>query len=328
VRLLQFTTRDGARHVALVAEDRLCIVEGATSTYELATTAITEGRGLEQIVESCLGSDVRPYDQIIAEGRILPPIDHPDPARLWVTGTGLTHLGGASARHKMHSSAADTALKTDSMKMFEMGLEGGKPAPGSVGAQPEWFYKGNGYSVAAPGGSIASPAFALLDGDEIEICALYLIGPDGTPCRIGFALGNEFADHRMEKINYLYLAHSKLRACSFGPELRTGSLPEDIRGVSRIIRAGRMIWQAPFASGEVSMSHSLANLEHHHFKYGLFRRPGDVHCHFLGTATLSFSEGIEPRPGDIFEMEAEGFGKPLRNVLVKQPEETFRVRQL
>ena len=34
----------------------------------------------------------------LAEGRVLPPIDHPDPAHLLVTGTGLTHLGSAATR--------------------------------------------------------------------------------------------------------------------------------------------------------------------------------------------------------------------------------------
>jgi hypothetical protein len=65
------------------------------------------------------------------------------------------------------------------------------------------------------------------------------------------------------------------------------------------------------------MSHTLANLEHHHFKYSAFRQPGDVHCHFFGTATLSSSAGIVAQPGDVFEISAEPFGRPLRNSLVR-----------
>ena len=42
------------------------------------------------------------------------------------------------------------------------------------------------------------------------------IDDDGQPCRVGFALGNEFSDHVLERQNYLYLAHSKLRPCAFG----------------------------------------------------------------------------------------------------------------
>jgi hypothetical protein len=40
--------------------------------------------------------------------------------------------------------------------------------------------------------------------------------------------------------------------------------------------------------------------------------------HFFGTATLSFSEGIETREGDVFEIEAEVFTLPVRNPLVRQ----------
>src|SRR3712207_8445305 len=55
---------------------------------------------------------------------------------------------------------------------------------------------------------------------------------------------------------------------------------------------GKTIWQKPFLTGESNMSHSIANLEYHHFKYEMFRRPGDVHIHFFGTATLSVADGI------------------------------------
>lgn len=61
------------------------------------------------------------------------------------------------------------------------------------------------------------------------------------------------------------------------------------------------------------MSHTIANLEYHHFKYELFRQPGDVHVHMFGTATLSFADGISTRPDDIFEIEESQFGLPLRN---------------
>jgi hypothetical protein len=218
------------------------------------------------------------------------------------------------------------------MKMFRMGLTGGKPAAGTAGVQPEWFYKGNGNIAAAPGAPLASPEFADDGGEEPEIAGIYIIGDDGTPFRVGFALANEFSDHVMERVNYLYLAHSKLRPASFGPEILVGNLPEDIRGSSRIRRGGTVIWEKPFLSGEANMSHTIANLEHHHFKYALFRQPGDVHVHMFGTATLSFADGIRAEPGDIFEIEAPDFGLPLRNVLAVVPAgETpalYRVRAL
>jgi len=124
------------------------------------------------------------------------------------------------------------------------------------------------------------------------------------------------------------LAHSKLQTSSFGPELLVGDLPDDIQGTSRILRDGKIVWEKPFVSGENNMSHSIANLEHHHFKYERFCRPGDVHVHFFGTATLSFADNVKVEPGDVFEISAEGFGKPLRNSLARTKERISLVRQL
>ena len=107
----------------------------------------------------------------------------------------------------------------------------------------------------------------------------------------GTPLANELSDHVMERVNYLFLAHSKLRVCGLGPELFVGDLPADVQGMSRIYRDGAVLWEKPFVSGEANMTHSLANLEHHHFKYPLFRQPGQVHVHVYGTATLSFADG-------------------------------------
>ena len=229
--------------------------------------------------------------------------------------------------HKKTSEAAEETL-TDSMKMFRMGLENGKPKAGEKGVQPEWFYKGNGTQAVAPGSALTSPSFALDGGEEPEMAGIYVIAADGSPFRIGFAVSNEFSDHVTERINYLYLAHSKLRQASFGPEIRVGAAPDDIRGFSRIVRGGKALWEKPFVSGEANMSHTFANLEYHHFKYGLFRTPGDIHVHMFGTATLSFGDGIRTEEGDVFEIGADGFGLPLRNPLAIAKEEEIEIRQL
>jgi hypothetical protein len=229
----------------------------------------------------------------------------------------------------MHaSSTSDETTLTDSMKMFRMGLEGGKPKPGETGVQPEWFYKGNGLQLAAPGGDLVSPSFALDGGEEPEMAGIYIIADNGQPFRLGFAVANEFSDHVTERQNYLFLAHSKLRPASFGPEIRIGTPPDDIRGTSRIWREGTLVWEKPFLSGEANMSHSFANLEHHHFKYSLFRAPGDIHVHMFGTATLSFGDGFRTQAGDVFEIEADGFGLPLTNRLVVGAGETVVVGEL
>jgi hypothetical protein len=252
---------------------------------------------------------------LIASKRLLPPLDHPDPTHCLVTGTGLTHLGSAQARDAMHAKAAAGAPLTDSMRLFQWGLEGGKPPAGQISVQPEWFYKGNGNNIVPPEHDLVSPPFALDGGEEAELVGLYIVAETGNVLRVGFALGNEFSDHVMEAQNYLYLAHSKLRTCSFGPELITGLPPAHISGLVRIRRDGATLWEAPFQTGEEAMSYSIASLEYHHFKYELFRQPGDVHCHFFGTATLSRNAGVATQPGDRFEISAPGFGRPLRNPL-------------
>ena len=329
MRLVQFRSQDGSRGVAAVDADGLGkAVRGVTTTFQLANQALAAHLSLEEMTARLGLTDSVDIRAALAEGRVLAPLDHPDPAHLLVTGTGLTHLGSAEGRDSMHKDLSESARLTDSMKMFKLGLEAGKPGPGQEGVQPEWFYKGDGDSVTAPESAFASPAFAQDGGEEPEIVGLYLIGPDGTPHRLGFALGNEFSDHVTEKFNYLWLAHSKLRQCSFGPELRTGPLPRSVTGRSRVLRGNQILFDQPFLSGEDNMSHSIANLEAHHFKYQGFRRPGDVHVHFFGTATLSFSAGIKTEAGDIFEIEADAFLFPLRNRLGVAPAAPFLVAAL
>lgn len=312
LRLIQYRDPSGDRCIAAALDEDVRRVTGARSTYELAQQAIDAGVSLSEVVASRL-ADMVDLGDLDRAGALLPAIDHPDPAHLHLTGTGLTHLGSAEGRDKMHKAAASGA-QTDSMRMFLMGVEEGKPET-LPGCQPEWFYKGDGTGLIGPRDPIPSPAFALDGGEEPEIAGIYIIDGEGNPRRLGFALANEFSDHITERHNYLWLAHSKLRPAVLGAEILTGELPDDVRGTSRILRDGETLWEAPFLSGEANMSHSIANLEHHHFKYEQFRRPGDVHVHFFGTATLSFAQSVTTQTGDIFEIEAEPFALKLRNKL-------------
>jgi hypothetical protein len=328
LRLLQHVGVDGTRSVIAATTDGAAFVTGVDSVRALAERAIADGTDLATAVAALgTGASVDIVAELAA-GRLTSPIDHADPAHLIMTGTGLTHLGSAEGRDKMHRAAADAEKQTDSMRMFLEGVEGGKPAPGERGQQPEWFYKGDGSGLVAPGAAFAMPDFAEDGGEEPELAGIYLIGPDGTPFRLGLCLANEFSDHVTERHNYLWLAHSKLRQASLGPELLVGTPPEHIEGASRIHRDGALLWEKPFLSGEANMSHSIANLEAHHFKYDLFRRPGDVHVHFFGTATLSFADGVTTREGDVFEIEAAPFTLPLRNTLTKAAPQPVVVKAL
>ena len=326
--LLQHRSRDGSRRVIAARDGAAHFVPGYSDVRSLAAAAIAQDVGLAALVEAAGSDGAVDLAEELAAGRLLAPIDHPDSAHVLLTGTGLTHLGSAEGRDKMHRAAAAGETLTDSMRMFLEGLEGGKPAPGEAGCQPEWFYKGDGTHLAGPGDALTMPRFAKDGGEEPELAGIYLIGPDGMPRRLGFCLANEFSDHVTERHNYLWLAHSKLRQAALGAELLVGECPPDVRGASRIRRGEAVIWEKPFLSGEANMAHSIANLEHHHFKYPLFRRPGDIHVHFFGTATLSFSDGIRTQPGDVFEIEAAPFALPLRNPLALGEREDVMVRPL
>lgn len=316
MRLVQFKKSDSQRAVGVVIDDNtVSEVKDINTVYELASKAIKQKLSLKDAIERLGLSINHDYQQLLSNNQILVPFDHPNPSHSMVSGTGLTHLGSASTRNEMHQQQkkiVDSNV-TDTLKMFQLGVEGGKPEAGKVGVQPEWFYKGDGNIVVNPGEDLITPSFAEDAGEEPEIVGLYIIADDRKPYRLGFALGNEFSDHVMEKRNYLYLAHSKLRACSFGPELLLGDLPRNLAGRSRILRDGKILWEKEFFSGEDNMSHSIENLEYHHFKYQQFLQPGNVHIHYFGTATLSVADNIKTQIGDQFEIAIKEFGQPLVN---------------
>lgn len=329
--LIQYTTAAGARRVGILNDDTVTPIQGFASTLELARAAIARGHGLAALADAAAAvGEAESFDAIAIEGRLLAPLDHPDAAHCYVTGTGLTHLGSADTRDAMHKKiGGEVESLSDSMKMFRLGLEGGKPEAGTPGVQPEWFYKGDGSIVRAGGQDLEMPDFSLDGGEEPEIAGLYVIGDDGQPWRLGFALGNEFSDHVTERQNYLYLAHSKLRNCGLGPALLVGELPQHVEGVSRVLDAGGKVrWEKAFVSGEQNMSHTIANLEYHHFKYGLFKRPGDIHIHFFGTATLSFADKVQVAAGETFEIASPQFGPALRNRLAVHDTQFAKVKTL
>lgn len=318
MRLIQYRNLGGDRCVGIVTPDgnRAQVLAGVATVYDLVQMALGRGVSMATLAAELVTTMFSDYTRLLEEGLVLAPLDHPEPSRLFITGTGLTHTGSAGARDKMHALGKPaTAPETDSMKMFRMGVEGGKPSSGTIGVMPEWFYKGTGDAVVPPGGVLPLPGYALAGGEEPEVVGLYVLDAKGQPRRVGYALGNEYSDHTIEAQNYLYLASSKLRACSFGPELLLGDLPKDIRGRSRVLRGGKPVWEDDALLGEANMSHTMANLEHHHFKYPIFRRPGDLHAHYFGAAVLSSAAGVKTQPGDVFEIDVPLFGKPLRNRL-------------
>ncbi|MCZ6676442.1 MAG: GguC family protein [Candidatus Poribacteria bacterium] len=333
MRLVQFHSPEKGRRIGYIdgqaVVDLTSISPEWTQIYHLFFEARRSGKTITAYVgdTAVYNADKMPYDQLLkarpgdANGWILPPLDHPEPAHCSISGTGLTHLGSMEARDQMHTIAnQDETAKTDSQKIFEMGLEEGRPEPGARGVQPEWFYKGSGEILRGHNDFLDIPDFTADGGEEPEIVGCYVVDDDGIPCRLGFAIGNEWADHRMERVNYLWLAPSKMRVCAVGPELVTDETFTDVRGNCRIVRGEEEIYNSgELLTGEDHMSHTLANLEDHHFKYPQFRIPGDVHLHYFGTMKLSFPDRPTFQTGDGIEIRFAGMGAPLVNYVRQIP---------
>ena len=180
--------------------------------------------------------------------RILPAVDHPgEPARCLVSGTGLSHIRSAGNRQAMHAAGEQI---TDSMRMYQWGVEGGRPAPGASESRPSGSTKAPGLALRAHNEPLDVPDFAEDGGEEPEIAGVYIIDAEGMPRRIGMAAGNEFSDHEFEKKNYLYLASSKLRTCAIGPELVLDPDFDLVPGEVTIERAGDVLWSKPIQTGE------------------------------------------------------------------------------
>lgn len=331
VHLVQLI-ESGKRYVAMAVEPELHLLDGFESVVALAQDAIEKQLPLSDLVREHVSTRRVDYDDVYSHRstwKLLPPADVPDdPQKVLISGTGLTHLGSARDRQAMHLSAAkaEEVPMTDSMRMFELGRQNGRPADGQIGVAPEWFYKGDGSVLRANSASLVVPGHGEDGGEEAEIAAIYLIGPDGTPYRIGMTNGNEFSDHVFERHNYLNLAGSKLRMCSIGPELVIGADFDDIPGKVRILRDGQTLWEKDIRTGERNMCHSLANLEHHLFKFEGHRQPGIMHIHFMGADTLSFGGGVRLQQGDETEVAFEGFGRSLRNMIETEPQLTERIQ--
>lgn len=315
-RLVQIRNANG-RRVALVQEPELILINNFSSVYSLAIYAIDNAIRLADVISVNLSFEKLDYNSIYegkSDWKLLPSFDNPySPLSCLVSGTGLTHKNSALNRQMMHQSADDKP--TDSMQMYQWGVEGGTPAVGEIGVQPEWFYKGNGSVLKAHGEYLEVPSYANDGGEEPEIAGIYIINKNGNPYRIGFTTGNEFSDHIMEKKNYLYLAPSKLRDCAIGPELVIDGSFAAMSGKVSVARNGEVLWSADINTGEANMAHNLSNLEYHHFKYANHRVPYQSHVHFFGADAFSFGNKITLQDGDDMSVEWNGLGRPIVNKL-------------
>lgn len=341
MQLVQFVIPDAGRRVGVIDNEQVVDLTSINSdcrtVYELTQRAFAGQQSLTEVVHEMSDRDglIRlPYAALLSarpkssDPYLIAPFDHPEPSRLLISGTGLTHLGSVKSRDQMHGGAEAEVPQTDSARMFAMGVKEGRPVAGQRGVAPEWFYKGTGFNLRGPNSSLEIPAFALDGGEEPEIVGCYVIDPSGRPRRLGFVLGNEWSDHATEKINYLYLASSKLRVCAIGPSLQVTEDFEDIELRCTVRRDDQELYDSGvLRSGEKNMCHSLANMEDHHFKYPQHRQPGDAHLHYFGTSKLSYgTRSWTYQTGDEIRVTAPGFSEPLVNrVALTAPETALPV---
>ena len=198
--------------------------------------------------------------------------------------------------HPGRTAGAERGGDSDSMQMFRMGVEGGKPARGQDRRAAGMVLQGRRQHHRAAGRAARRcPRSRSRAARKPRSSACTSSTTAARRAGSASCSATSSPTTATEEQNYLYAAHSKLRECSMGPELLVGDLPDSVRGLSRVLRDGETLWKGDFQSGEDHMSHSIANLEHHHFKYAMFRRPGFVHCHFFGAAVLSYAAGVRAR---------------------------------
>ena len=103
MNVIQFEINDNQRAVGVVEKNTVKRVNNVESVRDLALMAIQNQLSLEQQVQQLgYSDDSYDYQSLLAELKVLPPLDHPDSAHCFISGTGLTHLGSASTRDKMH----------------------------------------------------------------------------------------------------------------------------------------------------------------------------------------------------------------------------------
>ena len=235
-------------------------------------------------------------------------------------GAGVGHGTDASRQRegapgdapRRVNRAAEEAI-TDSMRMFQWGVEGGRPQKARSASRPSGSTRAMAPSSALPSSHWRFRLTPKTAAKKPRSPASTIIDRDGTPCRIGMVNGNEFSDHKFEKRNYLNLAGSKLRPCSLGPELVFEAEFDNVPGEVRIERAGSALWRKPDRKRRTEHVPQPCQPGASPLQVCGPSPARHVHVHFFGADALSFGDGVALRDGDMAEVSFEGFGRPLRN---------------
>jgi hypothetical protein len=302
-RLVQIIHPEYGRRVALVNGDELHLLSTYRTAYGFAAAAIETGQKLRDLLSTDLSGIVLDYREVYAlrsGWRFLPSFDHPQ-------DTSCCLVSGCANAH---------------------GAANGSSPVGSSSSAPPWFTKGNGMHLRAHREPLTIPGFACSGAEEAEIAAIYLIGPDGAPRRVGLTPGNEFADPAMAAQDARLLSRAKLRTCSIGPELALDAEFQDVAGSVAVERSGAPIWSRAIRTGEKHTAFTLEQIEKRHFEFEAHRTPGDVHVHFLGGSVSSYADGLVLEERDEVVIQWDGLGLPLRNRIEREPANTPPVESL
>ena len=294
MRLVQLAGPDG-RRVALVEEPRLRLLEGCRSVYDLASECLKEGVSLPRGHRTARGptnsSTTTPFMRAQSDWRICPSADVPsEPARCLVSGTGLTHKASAKNRDAMHAAAQAV---TDSTRMYQSGVEGGKPAPGRSGSRARVVLQGMRHGAA--GAQRAADCSGIRGGRRRGAGSSGRVPDRCARARRGGSDSRWAMSFPITCWSARTICIWRPRNCAPAPSVRNSWwmaisiwCPERYRSNA----ASRILWSREIRTGESAMCHSLANIEHHHFKFEFHRRPGDLHIHFFGADAFSFGDGV------------------------------------
>jgi hypothetical protein len=182
---------------------------------------------------------------------------------------------------------------------FDHPIEPGRCLVSSAGAT--WSYQGSGASLYGHGEPlpVALPSAPAGLGD---LAAVYVIGPDRTPRRVGVTPGN------------------RSRFSSIGPELTLDADLPALEGRVRVMRKRRQAWAEVLSGAGAPLLLALAAIEPDHFESADYRQPGDAHVHFFGERFFGVRKGTALKDGDEVVIEYQGLGRALRNpIQMEQP---------
>jgi hypothetical protein len=180
---------------------------------------------------------------------------------------------------------------------FDHPVEPGRCLVSAAGA--EWTYKGSGASLYGHGEQLPISPSRVVPG---ELAAVYVIGPDGAPRRVGVTPGNSS------------------RCSAIGPELTLDADLPHVAGSVKVTRAGLDVWSEILSGGEAPLLLALAAIEPDLFESADLRRPGDAHVHFFGARLFGTRLGMAAGDGDEAVVEIQGLGRALHNpIRIEQP---------